>query len=78
MPKEVGYIGGGMLQRQGPVERPVITIAVDDMDKAVAAIAEHGGSIVSPPEPVGEMGIAAYFTDSEGNLMGLWQSLGSG
>ena len=77
MPKEVGYIGGGMLQRQGPVERPVITIAVDDMDKAVAAIAEHGGSIVSPPEPVGEMGIAAYFTDSEGNLMGVWQSLDS-
>ena len=23
---------------------------------------------------VGEMGIAGYFTDSEGNLMGLWQN----
>jgi hypothetical protein len=24
--------------------------------------------------PVGDMGFAAYFTDCEGNLMGLWQS----
>ena len=27
-----------------------------------------------PGEAVGEMGFAAYFTDSEGNLMGLWQT----
>jgi predicted enzyme related to lactoylglutathione lyase len=25
---------------------------------------------------VGEMGFAAYFTDCEGNLLGLWQSAG--
>jgi predicted enzyme related to lactoylglutathione lyase len=24
--------------------------------------------------PVGDMGFAAYFNDSEGNLMGLWQN----
>jgi predicted enzyme related to lactoylglutathione lyase len=30
---------------------------------------------VREPEQVGDMGIAAYFRDSEGNLMGLWQSL---
>ena len=28
------------------------------------------------PQQVGDMGIAAYFTDSEGNLMGIWQTLG--
>lgn len=36
----------------------------------------HGGTTVRKPMQVGEMGIAAYLTDSEGNLMGLWQSLG--
>ena len=75
MPAEPGYIGGGMFQRQDDVGRPVITIEVDDMDKAIAAIGEQGGALVGDPQRVGEMGIAAYFTDSEGNLMGLWQTL---
>jgi uncharacterized protein len=70
---EVGYIGGGMFQRQADISRPIVTIEVDDMTAAVAAIAEHGGAAVGEPQEVGDMGIAAYFTDSEGNLMGLWQ-----
>ena len=65
-----------MFQRQDDIGRPIITIDVDDMTKALDTIAEHGGAAVGEPQPVGDMGIAAYFTDSEGNLMGLWQSLG--
>ena len=78
MPTEPGYIGGGMFQRSAEVGKPIITIDVDDMTKALSAIAEHGGTAVGEVQPVGEMGLAAYFTDSEGNLMGVWQSLGSG
>jgi predicted enzyme related to lactoylglutathione lyase len=77
MPTDVGYIGGGMFQRAKEVPTPIITIEVDDMTKAVEAVAKHGGAVVGEPEAVGEMGIAAYFTDSEGNLMGLWQSTGA-
>ena len=77
IPTEVGYIGGGMMQRQPEVSRPVITIEVDDMSAALAAIAEHGGAAVGEPQQVGDMGIAGYFTDCEGNVMGPWQSLGS-
>ena len=76
-PSEPGYIGGGMFQRQEDIGRPIITIDVDDMTKALATIAEHGGAAVGEVQQVGDMGIAAYFTDSEGNLMGLWQSLGA-
>lgn len=76
MPTEVGYIGGGMFQRQADVGRPVITIEVDDMAAARASVTAHGGATVGEPQQVGSMGIASYFTDSEGNLMGLWQSLG--
>ncbi len=75
MPAEPGYIGGGMMEREGEIDGPVITIEVDSMDDAVKAIAAHGGSTVGEPMPVGSMGIAGYFKDSEGNLMGLWQSL---
>ena len=74
MPSEPGYIGGGMFKRMDNINRPVITINVDDMQAALATIAEHGGAQVGETMEVGEMGIAGYFTDSEGNLMGLWQN----
>lgn len=76
MPSEPGFIGGGMAQRQEPLTAPVITIEVDDIDATVNAIEKHGGAAVGEKMAVGEMGFAAYFTDSEGNLMGLWQSAG--
>ena len=74
MPAEPGYIGGGMLQRQEPASTPIITLDVDDIDAALVAVKEHGGSPVSDKIPVGDMGFAAYFDYSEGNRMGLWQS----
>ena len=74
MPTEPGYIGGGMLQRQAPVTAPAITLAVDDIDATLATIEEHGGSTVQGKQPVGDMGFAAYFSDSEGNIVGLWQN----
>ena len=73
MPSEAGYIGGGMMQRQAPVNTPVITLQVDDIDATVVAIEKHGGSAIGEKLTVGDMGFAAYFNDSEGNLMGLWQ-----
>jgi predicted enzyme related to lactoylglutathione lyase len=73
-PSEPGYIGGGMMQRQAPVSAPVITMEVDDIDQTFVAIEKYGGKPLGEKMPVGEMGFAAYFTDSEGNVLGLWQS----
>jgi predicted enzyme related to lactoylglutathione lyase len=75
-PTEPGYIGGGMLQRQAPVTTPVITLDVEDIDAALVAVEKHGGRAIGEKLAVGEMGFAAYFNDSEGNLMGLWQNAG--
>ncbi len=72
-PSEGGYIGGGMLKRESPTDRPVITIDVDDIDAAVAKVESLGGMVVLGRQNVGEMGYAAYFKDVEGNLMGLFQ-----
>ena len=55
---------------------PVITLAVDDIDATIVAVEKHGGSAVGEKMAVAEMGFAAYFKDSEGNLMGLWQNAG--
>jgi len=71
---EVGGINGGMLERQGPITAPVITIGVSDLDEALARIEKLGGKVAIGRQPVGEMGFSAYFHDTEGNLIGLWQN----
>jgi predicted enzyme related to lactoylglutathione lyase len=73
-PSEPGYIGGGLMEREEPFQGPVVTVEVDDIDSALAKIEQSGGKTVRPGMEVGEMGFAAYFTDTEGNLMGLWQN----
>ncbi len=74
MSSEPGYIGGGMMQREAPVNHPVITLQVEDIDAALLAIKQHGGAPVGEKMAIGEMGFAAYFRDSEDNLLGLWQT----
>ena len=74
MPKDPGAINGGMAKRDASFSTPVITVDVDDIDAALEKIRSLGGSTVTERTPVGDMGWAAYFQDSEGNLMGLWQT----
>lgn len=73
-PTEPGYINGGMLERQEPITAPVLVVDVDDIDAALKTIGELGGSTLRDKEPVGDMGFAAYFTDPEGNVVGLWET----
>ncbi|MEV6632035.1 VOC family protein [Actinoplanes sp. NPDC051470] len=71
---EAGGINGGMLKRQGPIQAPLITIGVDDLDDALARVEKLGGTVAIGRQPVGNMGWSAYFHDTEGNLVGLWQN----
>ena len=73
-PGEPGGINGGMLQKQGPITAPVITVGVDDLDQALARVAKLGGTVAIGRQQVGDMGFSAYFHDTEGNLIGLWQN----
>lgn len=75
-PTEPGYVNGGMLDRaMAPGPGPVVTIDVDNIDDALATVERLGGSTVVGRTAVGEMGFSAYFTDSEGNVMGLWETV---
>jgi uncharacterized protein len=75
MPTEPGYIGGGMFKRAPNFpSSPVIVIDVDDIDATLEQVAARGGSTIAKKMPVGAMGFAAYFTDPEGNVMGLWET----
>jgi predicted enzyme related to lactoylglutathione lyase len=73
-PKAPGAINGGLGTRGGSAPKvPTITISVEDVDKSLKVIEKHGGKITSPKQQVGDIGYAAYFNDSEGNLIGLFQ-----
>ncbi len=74
IPREVGAINGGMIERRpGVVESPIIYVRVADIDKSAEAIEKHGGKVLKPKARVGDFGFAAYFKDTEGNTVGLWQ-----
>jgi len=75
MPKEPGYIGGGIVKRGGSLEHPTITVVVDEILAAEKAIEQHGGKVLQRKQPIGDgsMGFMAYFRDPEGNVIGLYQ-----
>lgn len=74
MPQEPGAINGGMMKRSSDTPSPVITINVDSIDDSLKKVDAGGGSVVRPRQPIPGMGAFAYFKDTEGNVMGLWEN----
>src|SRR5690348_1713019 len=74
MVKDKGFINGGMLKRNDTVKSPVITLDVASIEEAAKKIEANGGKMIKDKMPVGDMGFSAYFTDSEGNVVGLWEN----
>lgn len=75
-PTEAGFINGGMFARSDdfPGKGPTVVIDVPSIDDALQKVSGAGGTVASEKIAVGEMGFAAYFTDPEGNLVGLWET----
>ena len=74
MPTEPGAINGGLMQRTEATPAPVVTISVDSVDDSLKKVEAEGGSVVTPRTPIPGMGAFAYFKDSEGNTMGLFET----
>ena len=74
MPKQTGAINGGIMNR-GKIKNPVITINVANIEESAEKIESYGGKIIMNKFQVVDMGYAAYFQDTEGNILGLWQNL---
>lgn len=68
-------IGGAILKRDQPGQTVANTIGVDSIDDMVPVIESNGGKIVVPKMEVEGMGFLAYFTDPEGTMHGLWESI---
>jgi predicted enzyme related to lactoylglutathione lyase len=59
---------------QFPGKAPNIVIDVPSVDEALRKVESAGGKTVTARMPVGDMGFTGYFTDTEGNLIGLWET----
>ncbi|KAF6243195.1 glyoxalase [Nitrosopumilus sp. b1] len=75
-PKEPGAINGGMLKKDPTGEHPLIVIDVPSIDDHIKKITESGGKVVMPKMEVGTYGLYARVSDTEGNVIGIWQTLG--
>ena len=75
MGKEPGAIYGGFTRRGSETPYPVITIGVDAIDDTLKKVEAGGGSTITPRTPIPNLGAFAYFKDSEGNVMGLWETM---
>jgi predicted enzyme related to lactoylglutathione lyase len=73
-PTEAGFINGGLFQREEGFVGPNLVMDVDNLEDTLAAVEKAGGVTVKERMPVGEMGFVAYFKDTEGNLVGLWET----
>jgi uncharacterized protein len=73
-PTEPGFINGGLFDRPAADRGTNVVIDVPDIDAALEQIERLGGATVEKKMPVGDMGFAAYFKDTEGNLVGLWEN----
>jgi predicted enzyme related to lactoylglutathione lyase len=74
-PTEPGFINGGMLSRESaPTGGPLVVVDVESIDEALQRIGELGGETVVGKQPVGDMGFSAYVKDTEGNVVGLWET----
>jgi predicted enzyme related to lactoylglutathione lyase len=66
-------IDGGLMPRQCAGQGPVLVAGVDSVDASSAKIAKAGGVAVAPKMAIPGVGWAAYFTDPEGNVFGIFQ-----
>jgi predicted enzyme related to lactoylglutathione lyase len=74
MPVEPGAINGGLFQRPKEAPNPTIYVGVDSIDAALKKVEAAGGKVVTPNTPIPGMGAYARVSDTEGNVIGLFQT----
>lgn len=76
MIKELGSINGGLFKREDDsVQTPVIVIDVESIDETIRHLEHHNGSVFKEKHKVGDMGWYAQIEDSEGNIIGIWETI---
>jgi predicted enzyme related to lactoylglutathione lyase len=74
MPKERGAINGGLFKRPNEAPNPTLYVGVQSVDAAIERVAKAGGKVVTPKTPIPGMGAYGRVADTEGNVIGLFES----
>jgi predicted enzyme related to lactoylglutathione lyase len=74
-PKEPGSINGGLVKKDPSGQHPVIVIDVPSLDEHIAKVESAGGKTIMPKIQVGDFGLYARVADTEGNVIGIWQTI---
>ena len=74
MPKTPGAINGGLMLRSDKTKAPILAMEVASIEESIKKIEAKGGKVVMAKIPLGDMGFYAYATDSESNVIGLWEN----
>ncbi|MDA8370720.1 MAG: hypothetical protein M0026_12770 [Nocardiopsaceae bacterium] len=64
-------IDGAIMRREYQVQPAVLWLSVPDIDSAMAAVREAGGTADSDVQNIPGQGRVTYVRDSEGNVLGL-------
>jgi predicted enzyme related to lactoylglutathione lyase len=73
-PREPGAINGGLFQRPKEAPHPVLYVGVASIDATVRKVQKAGGKVVTPRTPIPGMGAYARVADTEGNVVGLYET----
>jgi uncharacterized protein len=72
----IGGVNGGIVKRNSDYANATsITVSVTDADKAIQNAIDAGGELVREKQKFANLGYVAYVKDTEGNVVGIWQSL---
>ena len=66
---------GGMLKRMFPGQPIMNYVQVDSIDKTMEMIKKNGGKEMGQRMDIPNVGKIAFFNDSEGNVLALWQPM---
>jgi len=67
-------VNGGLMRRKQPGQPPANYISVESVNDYVIRAEGLGGTLAFPKSPVPGMGWFAYIKDTEGNIIGLWET----
>lgn len=66
----------GDLHERGDVPHPTVVFTVDSIEDTIARAVANGGEQLGSIQPLNETGRWTYITDSEGNIIGLFDNRG--
>ena len=75
-PKNPGTINGRMFKKDSTTSKqPLMAIGVDSVDEHIKKIEASGGKTVMQKTAIGQFGLYARISDTEGNEIGICEAL---